>query len=38
MDEILIWVDFLFQDTRGDGYSLGPDGKIDGNDAYNFTK
>ena len=26
----------LFQDTRGDGYSLGPDGKIDGNDAYNL--
>ena len=26
----------LFQDTRGDGYAPGPDGKIDGNDAYNL--
>lgn len=26
----------LYADTRGDGYSLGPDGKIDGNDAYNL--
>ena len=25
----------LYKDTRGDGYSLGPDGKIDGNDSYN---
>lgn len=26
----------LYKDTRGDGYSEGPDGKIDGNDAYNL--
>lgn len=26
----------LFKDTRGDGYSEGPDGKIDSNDAYNL--
>ena len=26
----------LFQDTRGDGYAPEPDGKIDGNDAYNL--
>ncbi|GAB6009526.1 TonB-dependent receptor [Dysgonomonas reticulitermitis] len=26
----------LYKDTRGDGYSLGPDGKIDGNDQYNL--
>jgi TonB-linked SusC/RagA family outer membrane protein len=26
----------LYADTRGDGYSLGPDGKIDGNDTYNL--
>ena len=26
----------LYEDTRGDGYSLGPDGKIDGNDSYNL--
>ncbi|MDH6533697.1 SusC/RagA family TonB-linked outer membrane protein [Parabacteroides sp. 52] len=26
----------LYEDTRGDGYSPGPDGKIDGNDAYNL--
>ena len=26
----------LYKDTRGDGYTEGPDGKIDGNDAYNL--
>lgn len=26
----------LFKDTRGDGYSAGPDGKIDSNDQYNL--
>ena len=26
----------LYEDTRGDGYSLGPDGKVDGNDYYNL--
>lgn len=26
----------LFKDTRGDGYSEGPDGKVDNNDAYNL--
>lgn len=26
----------LYEDTRGDGYSPGPDGKIDGNDSYNL--
>lgn len=26
----------LFEDTRGDGYSKGPDGKIDSNDQYNL--
>ena len=26
----------LFEDTRGDGYSEGPDGKIDSNDYYNL--
>lgn len=26
----------LFEDTRGDGYTLGPDGKIDSNDSYNL--
>lgn len=26
----------LFEDTRGDGYAPGPDGKIDGNDSYNL--
>lgn len=26
----------LFQDTRGDGYALGADGKIDANDRYNL--
>ena len=26
----------LFKDTRGDGYSKGPDGKVDNNDAYNL--
>lgn len=26
----------LFEDTHGDGYSLGPDGKIDDNDRYNL--
>lgn len=26
----------LFKDTRGDGYKEGPDGRIDGNDAYNL--
>ncbi|GAB6120950.1 TonB-dependent receptor [Dysgonomonas termitidis] len=26
----------LYADTRGDGYSLGPDGKIDVNDQYNL--
>ena len=26
----------LYKDTRGDGYTEGPDNKIDGNDAYNL--
>ena len=26
----------LYKDTRGDGYTEGPDGRIDGNDAYNL--
>lgn len=26
----------LYEDTRGDGYAPGPDGKIDGNDYYNL--
>jgi len=26
----------LYEDTRGDGYSHGPDGKIDDNDRYNL--
>jgi TonB-linked SusC/RagA family outer membrane protein len=26
----------LYKDTRGDGYSEGPDGRIDGNDSYNL--
>ena len=26
----------LFKDTRGDGFSKGPDGRIDGNDYYNL--
>ena len=26
----------LYKDTRGDGYSEGPDGRIDSNDAYNL--
>lgn len=26
----------LFEDTRGDGYAPGPDGKIDDNDSYNL--
>lgn len=26
----------LYKDTRGDGYTLGPDGKIDSNDAQNL--
>lgn len=26
----------LYKDTRSDGYVKGPDGKIDGNDAYNI--
>ncbi|GHU89019.1 SusC/RagA family TonB-linked outer membrane protein [Bacteroidia bacterium] len=26
----------LYKDTRGDGYALGADGKIDGNDTYNL--
>jgi len=26
----------LYEDTHSDGYALGPDGKIDSNDAYNL--
>lgn len=26
----------LYEDTRGDGYAPGPDGKVDGNDYYNL--
>ena len=26
----------LYEDSRGDGYTPGPDGKIDGNDSYNL--